>query len=129
MDINLLVLACRSCGIHTHVLRKYYKRYFQPWKGAGVDRIVALPQRFIQLSSNVSLILQLLLPNTYSELNSSNNRWTSTLGKVVFNRVHGKGGHFAAHEVPDLLVNDLRDFWGKGGPAFGVVPGQSGYDS
>jgi hypothetical protein len=69
-----------------------------------------------------------VIMNLHSGLNFTIIRWTKKLGKVVFTRTHEKGGHFAAHEVPDLLVNDLREFWGKGGPAFGVVPGQSGYD-
>lgn len=40
---------------------------------------------------------------------------------------HKKGGHFAAFEQPDLLANDLRKMFSIGGPAFGVVPGKSGY--
>ncbi|TEB09975.1 epoxide hydrolase 1 [Coprinellus micaceus] len=38
-----------------------------------------------------------------------------------------KGGHFAAWEVPDALVGDLRKMFGKGSRAFGVVPGKTGY--
>lgn len=50
------------------------------------------------------------------------------LGKVVFESTHDKGGHFAAYEEPDLLVGDLRKMFAQGGPAFGVVPGKSGYN-
>ncbi|KAG7087185.1 hypothetical protein E1B28_013164 [Marasmius oreades] len=46
---------------------------------------------------------------------------------VVFQSRHKKGGHFAAYEVPDLLVEDLRKMFGKGGPAYGVVGGKDGY--
>jgi hypothetical protein len=46
---------------------------------------------------------------------------------VVFSAEHEKGGHFAQHEVPEALVGDLRRMFGRGGPAFGVVPGQTGY--
>ncbi|KAK7689777.1 hypothetical protein QCA50_006416 [Cerrena zonata] len=53
--------------------------------------------------------------------------WSKTLGNVVFMGDHKKGGHFAAFEQPDLLANDLRKMFGIGGPAFGVVPGKSGY--
>ncbi|TFK82696.1 alpha/beta-hydrolase [Polyporus arcularius HHB13444] len=53
--------------------------------------------------------------------------WSHMLGKVVFEGEHEKGGHFAAHEVPDALVGDLRKMYGKGGPAYGVVPGKDGY--
>ncbi|KAK1220538.1 hypothetical protein PQX77_016678 [Marasmius sp. AFHP31] len=46
---------------------------------------------------------------------------------VVFESVHDTGGHFAAHEKPVELVDDLRKMFGKGGGAFGVVPGKDGY--
>ena len=50
------------------------------------------------------------------------------LGKVVFHAEHDKGGHFAAYEQPELLAGDLRRMFGKGGPAYNVVEGKSGYD-
>ena len=49
------------------------------------------------------------------------------LGHVVGIFEHDKGGHFAAFEVPEYLVADLRKMFGAGGPAFGVVSGKSGY--
>lgn len=55
-------------------------------------------------------------------------RWARTIGNVAFEAEHGAGGHFAAHERPDDLAADVRAMFGKGGPAFGVVPGSSGYD-
>ena len=51
-----------------------------------------------------------------------------TLGKVVFMKQHERGGHLAAWEVPELLVQDVRDMFGRGGGGFGRVPGRSGYD-
>ncbi|KAJ6498715.1 Alpha/Beta hydrolase protein [Mycena vulgaris] len=53
--------------------------------------------------------------------------WTRGLGNIVFEGEHDSGGHFAAYEKPNELVDDLRKMFGKDGPAFGVVPGQSGY--
>ncbi|KAL1744507.1 Alpha/Beta hydrolase protein [Schizophyllum fasciatum] len=53
--------------------------------------------------------------------------WKRTLGNVVFEAEHESGGHFAAQERPDALVGDLRAMFGKGGPAYGVVPGKDGY--
>ncbi|KAJ7472945.1 Alpha/Beta hydrolase protein [Mycena galericulata] len=53
--------------------------------------------------------------------------WLRGTGNVVFEGEHTMGGHFAAHEVPELLVGDLRKMFGRGGPAHGVVPGHSGY--
>jgi len=55
-----------------------------------------------------------------------NFRWVQA-PNLVFESEHKKGGHFAAYEVPDLLVGDLWNMFGVGGPAFGVVPGKTGY--
>ena len=54
-------------------------------------------------------------------------RWANLLGKFVYAGEHDKGGHFAAFERPDALAEDLRKMYGKGGGAFGVVPGKNGY--
>ncbi|KAI1828305.1 microsomal epoxide hydrolase [Xylaria intraflava] len=53
--------------------------------------------------------------------------WVHTLGNVVFQRVHKDGGHFAAWERPDELVQDIRDMFGKEGGAFSCVKGATGY--
>ena len=46
---------------------------------------------------------------------------------MVFDKEHDEGGHFAAYEKPELLAGDLREMFGKGGPAFGVVKEFKGY--
>lgn len=53
--------------------------------------------------------------------------WGRTQGPVVFQEFHDKGGHFAAYEQPDVLVNDLRKMFGRGGGAEGIVPGNNGF--
>lgn len=53
--------------------------------------------------------------------------WNGTLGPVVWERVHERGGHFAAWECPEDLVADLRGMFGRGGGAFEVVEGKSGF--
>lgn len=53
--------------------------------------------------------------------------WTRTQGNVVFEKEHPSGGHFAAWERPENLVSDLREMFGKGGGAYGVVRGRTGY--
>jgi hypothetical protein len=47
--------------------------------------------------------------------------WGHVMGNVVFERNHERGGHFAAWEVPDLIVKDLRDMFGSNGGAKGAV--------
>ncbi|KAJ6563938.1 Alpha/Beta hydrolase protein [Mycena capillaripes] len=53
--------------------------------------------------------------------------WTRVIGNVVFDGEHESGGHFAAYERPQDIVNDLRKMFAKDGPVFGAVPGKSGY--
>lgn len=44
--------------------------------------------------------------------------WGRQLGPVVFEKYHPDGGHFAAHERPQQLANDLREMFGPGGGAY-----------
>ena len=55
--------------------------------------------------------------------------WNKSLGPVVFESEYDKGGHFAAYERPDAIIKDLRAMFGKGGGAYGVVCGKTGYES
>ncbi|VDB84733.1 unnamed protein product [Peniophora sp. CBMAI 1063] len=62
------------------------------------------------------------------ELTTPPESWISPYGdRVVQSIRHKRGGHFAAYEVPELLVDDLRKMFGKGGPAYRVVGGKDGY--
>lgn len=54
-------------------------------------------------------------------------RFLRAESNVVFESEHSAGGHFAAYERPDALVDDLRRMFGKGGPAAGVVPEHDGF--
>ncbi|TFK24937.1 epoxide hydrolase [Coprinopsis marcescibilis] len=54
--------------------------------------------------------------------------YTAGFPNVIFESEHDTGGHFAAWEQPHALVGDLRSMFGKKGPAYGFVPGKSGYD-
>jgi hypothetical protein len=53
--------------------------------------------------------------------------WAHTLGPVVFQKEHTKGGHFAAWERPQDLVDDVRTMFGKKGGAYNVIKGKKGY--
>ncbi|KAK7023640.1 hypothetical protein VNI00_016602 [Paramarasmius palmivorus] len=70
------------------------------------------------------------IPTGYSffekELLLSPKSWYADKNIVLLEE-HEHGGHFAAHEQPEALVADLRKMFGKGGPAYGVVPGKDGY--
>lgn len=53
--------------------------------------------------------------------------WAHSLGPVVLDKTHEKGGHFAAWECPEALAGDLKEMFGRDGGAFGVVEGCNGY--
>ncbi|EPQ54693.1 alpha/beta-hydrolase [Gloeophyllum trabeum ATCC 11539] len=55
--------------------------------------------------------------------------WMQTVGEVKSLTEHPRGGHFAAYEQPEEIAGALRKMFGKGGPAFNVVPGKTGYAS
>jgi hypothetical protein len=38
--------------------------------------------------------------------------WAKRSGNVVSLNKHDRGGHFAAVEVPDLLIEDIQKFFG-----------------
>ena len=47
--------------------------------------------------------------------------WARTTGNLKYYHRHDDGGHFAAWEKPEVLVNDLRAFFGRGGGAAGAT--------
>ncbi|KAG1852037.1 Alpha/Beta hydrolase protein [Suillus tomentosus] len=53
--------------------------------------------------------------------------WFRRVNNVVIEFHHKTGGHFSASERPEELVEDVRKMFAKGGPAFAIVPGKSGY--
>ncbi|KAF2131488.1 alpha/beta-hydrolase [Dothidotthia symphoricarpi CBS 119687] len=55
--------------------------------------------------------------------------WGKTMGPVVYESDNDKGGHFAAWERPDVIAEDLQKMFKKGGPCFGVIPSQNGYQA
>ncbi|KAI9847191.1 MAG: hypothetical protein M1837_003054 [Sclerophora amabilis] len=63
------------------------------------------------------------------ELEMMPKTWGRTLGDVVHEAENERGGHFYAHEYPDLLVRDVRAMFGKGGGAYGLIVGKDGYES
>jgi hypothetical protein len=62
------------------------------------------------------------------ELSLAPKLWHRVMGEIVFMKEHDKGGHFAAWERPEVLVDDLRIMFGRGGGAEGCVEGRSGFD-
>lgn len=61
------------------------------------------------------------------EVLSAPKAWARARGELVFQREWDSGGHFAAWERPKLLIADIREMFGKGGGAYGVIQGRDGY--
>ncbi|CRL18347.1 Epoxide hydrolase [Penicillium camemberti] len=53
--------------------------------------------------------------------------WAAGLGPVVQQNEHARGGHFAAWEAPEFIIQDLQAMFSKNGPCYGVVSGKDGY--
>ncbi|CAG8326007.1 unnamed protein product [Penicillium salamii] len=64
------------------------------------------------------------LPREISVMPSS---WAAVLGPLVRESEHAHGGHFAAWEVPKIIVEDLQAMFKKGGPCHGIIEGKEGY--
>jgi len=45
----------------------------------------------------------------------------------VFSKSYDKGGHFGGWERPEDVASGLCEMFGKGGGAYKVVEGKSGY--
>ncbi|CAG8151977.1 unnamed protein product [Penicillium olsonii] len=53
--------------------------------------------------------------------------WAAVLGPLVRESEHTHGGHFAAWEVPTVIVEDLQAMFGKSGPCYRIIEGKEGY--
>ncbi|KAF2722616.1 alpha/beta-hydrolase [Polychaeton citri CBS 116435] len=64
--------------------------------------------------------VKLGLCHTPQELTVVPLTWGQTLGPVVYETLKERGGHFAAWEIPDEIVKDLRAMFGKGGACYKI---------
>ncbi|KEF54145.1 uncharacterized protein A1O9_09940 [Exophiala aquamarina CBS 119918] len=71
--------------------------------------------------------VKLGLTHSPAEVRVYPSTWTRTQGDVVFERFYDSGGHFFAYEKPEHLIADVRDMYGRGGGAEGVIKGKNGY--
>lgn len=93
------------------------------YEGFHAESVGGIP--YADLMSYIPRV-QLGIAHLPREIETVPNTWAATLGPVVLQSEHSSGGHFAAWEVPQAIVQDLRAMFGKQGPCFGVIPGQSG---
>lgn len=93
--------------------------YFEAESGSSTKEAYAKLSSYLNIPTGLAYFPK--------ELASLPRNWAEASSKVVLVSQHDKGGHFAATEKPDAIVKDLKDMFGKGGKAFGVVKGKDGY--
>ena len=71
--------------------------------------------------------VKLGLTHSPAEVRVLPSAWTRTQGDTVFERTYDSGGHFFAYEKPTHLIADVREMYGRGGGAAGVIQGKDGY--
>ncbi|KAL9049577.1 MAG: hypothetical protein Q9162_007146 [Coniocarpon cinnabarinum] len=98
-------------------VRIYYEATHQPVQDPAQRLAYVSRDRTMQWIGGVKLGVA----HFPKELGVVPRTWARTLGEVAFETTHGKGGHFAAWECPEALVEDLRGIFGRGGPCEGVV--------
>jgi len=65
--------------------------------------------------------VKLGLCHTPREITVVPRTWARTLGPAVFESEKASGGHFAAWEIPEEIVADLRSMFGNGGPCYRIT--------
>lgn len=123
LGIYVLVLEGRSNRDSQNLLRET-GNWLDMGAAKGPHRLLVLPSRDLETSTQVRDSSSPTI--IYSVVSRRAPRWLKQ-PNLVFESEHTEGGHFPAHEKPDLLVGDLRKMFGKGGPAFGAVSGKTGY--
>lgn len=129
LDINLLVFTCGTSSIGEDLLRgSEVKRLLglAPLESKRACWHIFLPKGIGPITSSVSFfafVLCLSIDIQFEMLC----RFLRAESNVVFESDHDIGGHFAAYEQPEALVDDLRRMFGKGGPAASAVPGHDGF--
>ena len=65
--------------------------------------------------------VKLGLAHSPKELTVIPSTWAHTLGPVVYESFKTRGGHFAAHEIPNEIATDLQKMFGKKGPCYQII--------
>lgn len=105
-----------ACRIYYEMIHDKYGNYVpadsmgKGYDGAGEAKNKVTRQWLKQNHGTGVQIGQSHFPNDIHVLPSA---WTRTIGDVVFEKEHESGGHFAAYEKPEELVEDLRTMFGR----------------
>lgn len=79
------------------------------------------------ISSRIADCVKIAVANFPGEIIQIPGTWLRAIGNIVRETEFEKGGHFAAWEAPEVLVQDLKAFVGRSGEAYGVVTNKDGF--
>lgn len=103
-------------------IRIYYESMAQ--KPEGVSKWMSMTQMF---DARAPANVRFAVAQFKVEIFQWPIAWYRAIGNVVKETEFERGGHFAAWEVPELVAGDLKEFLGKGGPAYAAIEGKDGY--
>lgn len=110
-------------------LRIYYESVTRPATAAsGRDGLgYTWLSRDEVVSTRIEGRVKIAVANFPGEIIQIPGIWLRAIGNIVRETEFEKGGHFAAWEAPEVLVNDLKAFMGRSGEAYGVVTNRDGF--
>lgn len=114
-------------------LRIYYESVTRPSSTAtttanGMDRLeYTWLSRDEIISMRIANDVKIAVANFPGEIFQMPDTWLRAIGNIVRETEFEKGGHFAAWEAPEAVVQDLRAFMGRSGEAYGVVTNKDGF--
>ena len=79
------------------------------------------------ISTRIADCVKIAVANFPGEIIQIPGTWLRAIGNIVRETEFEKGGHFAAWEAPEVLVQDLKAFVGRSGEAYGVVTNKDGF--
>ncbi|PCH01215.1 Alpha/beta hydrolase fold-1 [Penicillium occitanis (nom. inval.)] len=79
------------------------------------------------VSTRIADCVKIAVANFPGEIIQIPGTWLRAIGNIVRETEFKKGGHFAAWEAPEVLVNDLKAFMGRSGEAYGAVTNRDGF--
>lgn len=109
-------------------LRIYYESVAKPPTPKGKDSLgYTWLSRDEIISTRIADCVKIAVANFPGEIIQVPGTWLKAVGNIVRETDFEKGGHFAAWEMPEVLVRDLRAFMGRSGEAYAVVTNKDGF--
>jgi microsomal epoxide hydrolase len=108
-------------------LRIYHESVVRPVSVGKDGQLSTWLSRDEVVSTRIANCVKIAVANFPGEIVQIPGTWLRAIGNIVRETEFEKGGHFAAWEMPQGLVQDLRAFMGRSGEAYAVVTNKDGF--